>query len=97
MENGVETKQNKHYIEDVNERIEEEQQIAIHYLVVHARFADFMIVGKPIPMLIDYTISIINGKKVDIGEMLKDRITKEVADNYKKIEKSDIIKTIKYN
>ena len=89
--------QNKYYIEDVNERIEEEQQIAIHYLVVHARFTDFMIVGKPLPILIDYTISIINGKNVNIGEMLMDRIRQELVDNYKKIEKSDIIKSIKYN
>ena len=89
--------QNKHYIEDVNQRIEEEQQIAIHYLVVHARFTDFMMVGKPLPILIDYGISIINGKNVNIGEMLMDRIRNELVDNYEKIEKCDIINRIKYN
>ena len=87
--------ENKHYIKDTDERMEEEQQIAIHYLVVHARFNDFMIVGKQIPLVVDYTILRMNGKNVNIADMLMDRITKEVREC--KIEKSDILKLIKYN
>ena len=93
--NCVANEKSKHYISDIEKRIEEEEQIAIHYLVEHAGYPDFMFVGAVLPLIIEYTISIINGKNVDIGEMLSKRIQGDVEDY--KVTRSDVIKTIKYN
>ena len=85
----------KHYIADIEKRMEEEEQVAIHYLVQHAGYTDFMIVGSVLPLIVQQTISIINGKNVDIGEMLSERVEKDVEDY--KVAKSTILNTIKYN
>ena len=93
--NCVANDKSKHYISDVGKRMEEEEQIALHYLIEHAGYADFMFVGVTLPLILDFTISIINGKEVDIGEMLSERVEKDVEDY--KVTKSDVLKTIKYN
>ena len=76
-------------------RIEEDNQIALQYLIVHGGYSHFMIVGTDLPLLIEYTILIINGKDVNIATMLTDRIYKAI-DEYK-VNRSDIINLIKYN
>ena len=65
-------------IADVEERIDTLKSFASGTLAYHGH-QEFRLLVPP-PLLMEYTILILNGKDVDIGQMLLDRIKEEEED-----------------
>ena len=68
----------QHRVSDVEERIGALKSFASGTLAYHGHH-EFRLLVPP-PLLMEYTILILNGKDVDIGQMLLDRIKEEEED-----------------
>ena len=68
--------ESKSYIPDPDDRIEVMTDKAM-CILAQSGYDDYRLIGVPLPLIIEYLINVVNGKRVNIAEMLLDRIRED--------------------